>query len=314
MLKIISTTLALIMLLTMVAGCAKEPVPIESNPTEVHNQAETEPTEKLTTVSTKPSEPAEEPTKATEPDKDKDPAKEPTKPTEPTSKPTEATKPTEPKPTTPATKPTEPKPTTPPHQHNYHGDTVNATCIEGGYTKYTCSCGNSYTGNEVVALGHEYKSEVVNATYEAGGYTKFTCNRCGHYYEDNRTAPLSKPTEATTPTEPQPTTPPTESTQPTVPVICSYCGGAHELAACPKAEEDRNKEPEAVACGMCGSTDCEYPKTGDATKCKNYDDKYDPTKYCQSCGKPASTCKRWTVDKVCPNCGTSVPARTCHYC
>lgn len=235
----------------------------------------------------------------------KDPEKEADK-ENPKDKDPKPTKPTEPKPTTPPTKPTEPS-----HKHNYKSETVKATCTATGYTKYTCDCGDTYTDKETAKLGHDYKTEVVKATYEAGGYTKYTCKRCGHYYEDNRTAPLPKPTE---PTE----GPSGEETQPTEPVDpdakCPYCGGPHYLYECPKAKEDAEEEPEAIVCGYCGSTNCEYPKTGDKTKCPSYDEKKDATKYCQHCGESTSICHRWTAEVTCPNCGALVPARTCHYC
>ena len=40
------------------------------------------------------------------------------------------------------------------HQHAYDEVVTAPTCTEAGYTTYTCACGDSYTGNEVAALGH----------------------------------------------------------------------------------------------------------------------------------------------------------------
>lgn len=243
------------------------------------------------------------------PGKDKEPTKE-------DPKPTEGTKPTEPKPTKPTDpKPTEPKPTKPTepsHKHNYKSETVKATCKEGGYTKYTCDCGDTYTDKETEKLGHDYKTEVVKATYETGGYTKYTCKRCGHYYEDNRTAPLYKPTE---PTEPSEGT--SGETEPTAPsdAKCPYCGGPHYLYECPAAKEDaENTEPEVESCYLCGSTTCPSISAFDKSKCPQYNEKMDATKYCQHCGESTSICHRWTADMTCPSCGAFVPARTCHYC
>ena len=259
------------------------------------------------------------PTKPTAPTKPTEATKPTTKPTEApttaptTPKPTEApaTKPTEaPKPTTP--KPTTPKPTEPSHQHNYSSEVVDPTCTEGGYTKYTCACGDSYTDNKTAKLGHDLEKTVVKATYESGGYTKYTCKRCGYSYTGEETAPLPKPTEPTT----KPTDPSEEPTEPEgdPDAVCPYCGGPHYLYECPVAKEDSEKPTEPDPCPYCGETDCPYPDTGDHTQCKGYDPKEDSSKYCPVCGQPTSVCERWTADMVCPRCGEEVPAWNCHHC
>ena len=43
-----------------------------------------------------------------------------------------------------------------PHVHVYEAETVEASCTEGGYTRYRCACGVSYTGDMVPPLGHAY--------------------------------------------------------------------------------------------------------------------------------------------------------------
>ena len=45
----------------------------------------------------------------------------------------------------------------PPHTHSYEAVVTAPTCTEGGYTTYTCECGDTYVGDEVSALGHEWK-------------------------------------------------------------------------------------------------------------------------------------------------------------
>lgn len=42
------------------------------------------------------------------------------------------------------------------HVHSYAEAVTDATCTERGFTTYTCSCGDSYEGNYVNALGHSY--------------------------------------------------------------------------------------------------------------------------------------------------------------
>ena len=59
-------------------------------------------------------------------------------------------------------------------QHEYTSVVTAPTCTEAGYTTYTCSvCGDSYTADEVEALGHNYVLE---------GDT-YTCSVCGDSYE-----------------------------------------------------------------------------------------------------------------------------------
>ncbi|MBQ7800862.1 MAG: hypothetical protein IJ375_00895 [Oscillospiraceae bacterium] len=62
------------------------------------------------------------------------------------------------------------------HEHVYESVVTAPTCTEGGYTTYTCACGDSYTGDETEALGH---------TFVDG-----TCTVCGAgiaYNEDTET-------------------------------------------------------------------------------------------------------------------------------
>ena len=43
------------------------------------------------------------------------------------------------------------------HIHSYEAVVTAPTCTEGGYTTYTCSCGDSYTADETAPLGHDWK-------------------------------------------------------------------------------------------------------------------------------------------------------------
>jgi len=40
------------------------------------------------------------------------------------------------------------------HEHSYTAVVTEPTCTEGGYTTYTCSCGDSYVADETAPLGH----------------------------------------------------------------------------------------------------------------------------------------------------------------
>ena len=51
------------------------------------------------------------------------------------------------------------------HEHDYISVVVNSNCIEEGYTKYICDCGNEYDDNFTNPLGHKYDNGI--------------CIRCG---------------------------------------------------------------------------------------------------------------------------------------
>ena len=51
---------------------------------------------------------------------------------------------------------------TPQHAHNYVLSPVSPTCTSGGYTLYTCSCGDSFIADETDALGHDWEAHTEN--------------------------------------------------------------------------------------------------------------------------------------------------------
>ena len=81
------------------------------------------------------------------------------------------------------------------HEHEYEAVVTEPTCTEGGYTTYTCACGDTYVADEVDALGHSHEAVVTEPTCTEGGYTTYTCacgdtyvadevDALGHNYED----------------------------------------------------------------------------------------------------------------------------------
>ncbi len=79
------------------------------------------------------------------------------------------------------------------HVHNYIADVTEPTCINGGYTTYTCECSDSYVDDEIEPLGHDYSENVIvyprdfymdnNYIYrhEVRGWLEATCARCKGY-------------------------------------------------------------------------------------------------------------------------------------
>ena len=76
--------------------------------------------------------------------------------------------------------------------HNYSAVITSPTCTGKGYTTYTCSaCGDTYTGDEVAALGHnEVTEKGTAATCTAEGLTDGVhCDRCGTVLTRQETIP-----------------------------------------------------------------------------------------------------------------------------
>ena len=53
------------------------------------------------------------------------------------------------------------------HEHIYEAVVTAPSCTAGGYTTYTCSCGDSYVGDETEALGHSYENGACTVCGEA---------------------------------------------------------------------------------------------------------------------------------------------------
>lgn len=70
--------------------------------------------------------------------------------------------------------------------HSYSSIVTDPTCIEQGYTTYTCVCGDEYVDNYVDSLGHSYSKwyEVTAPTCTVDGLERHDCSRC-EYYETN---------------------------------------------------------------------------------------------------------------------------------
>lgn len=67
-------------------------------------------------------------------------------------------------------------------EHDYIGVVTEPTCMEGGYTTYTCSlCGDSYIDDEMEASGHSWDAGVITkeATTTEEGVMTYTCTVCG---------------------------------------------------------------------------------------------------------------------------------------
>ena len=73
--------------------------------------------------------------------------------------------------------------------HSYNAVVTTPDCVNGGYTTYTCHCGDSYVSDEVSALGHSYNTVVTAPDCVNGGYTTYTCH-CGDSYVSDEVSAL----------------------------------------------------------------------------------------------------------------------------
>ena len=119
----------------------------------------------------------------------------------------------------------------PEHEHKYEAVVTAPTCTEGGYTTYTCSCGDSYVADETPALGHtegepKIENEKAATCDEAGSYDSVVyCSVCGEEISrETVTVPAlgHKPAEAVIENEVEATCDKAGSYDSVV--YCSVCG------------------------------------------------------------------------------------------
>ncbi|MBQ8145236.1 MAG: hypothetical protein IJ039_00480 [Clostridia bacterium] len=76
------------------------------------------------------------------------------------------------------------------HEHSYVDTVVDVTCTTNGYTLHECSCGDSYTTDEVDAAGaHSFTYGddyvYVSSTCKEAGYASDKCSVCGESFTVN---------------------------------------------------------------------------------------------------------------------------------
>lgn len=159
------------------------------------------------------------------------------------------------------------------HTHDYTSVVTPPTCTEGGYTTYTCTCGATYTDNEMAVLGHNYTSEETKTpTCTEAGEMTYTCGTCGDSYTEAITAIGHNYTSETTP--------PTCEADGYTTYTCGNCGDTYTddvVAALPHTNEYTNNGDgtHKYACSVCGAVET-------ASAEHTYDDAQDTD--CNACG------------------------------
>ena len=84
------------------------------------------------------------------------------------------------------------------HVHNYTTEVVAPTCVDRGYTVYTCRCGDTYNSDYVDAIGHSWDAGTVllAATCVSEGTKEFKCTVCESTRVDTIPIDLDKHTPA----------------------------------------------------------------------------------------------------------------------
>jgi hypothetical protein len=65
------------------------------------------------------------------------------------------------------------------HVHNYKNEKIEPTCTKKGYTRYTCSCGDSYKADEIKAMGHNVENWETLSREGIEHHQEGSCSRCG---------------------------------------------------------------------------------------------------------------------------------------
>ena len=76
-------------------------------------------------------------------------------------------------------------------EHKYETHTVQATCVNPGYTVKECAvCGDRHITDMTTALPHKYEAAVAPAGCETGGRTTHICHGCGSSFVTDYTDAL----------------------------------------------------------------------------------------------------------------------------
>ena len=187
--------------------------------------------------------------------------------------------------------------------HDYEAEVTAPTCLEGGYTTYTCACGDSYVADETDALGHT-EGEVVyenvsDATCTEGGTgdAVIYCSVCGEELSRiTSTVPALGHTEAEAVVENE------------VDADCVNEGSYDEVVYCEVCGEELSRETTTI--DALGHTEAEAVEENRVEATCTEDGSYDMVVYCSVCGEELSR-ETTTIDALGHEYAEVVTAPTC---
>ncbi len=165
------------------------------------------------------------------------------------------------------------------HEHSYVSAVTAATCTEGGYTTYTCECGDSYIAEETAAFGHTFDNDCTTADKCANCDTTASANGTHIFDNDCTTDDKCKDCDTT-----------------------ASANGEHEF------DNDCTTADKCANCDTTASANAEHEFDNDCTT----DDK------CANCDTTASANGAHTFDNdcttadKCANCETTASANAEH--
>lgn len=142
-------------------------------------------------------------------------------------------------------------------EHAYSLEVVPPTCIQQGYTVYTCECGDSYKDDYVDAVPHDYDILVTAPTCAQDGFSTYTCKVCGETKTDDAVGATGHDYVSAV-------TPPTTESQGYTTYTCTVCGDSyvsdyvgaigHEYEAVITAPTCTQKGYTTYTCTSCGDS------------------------------------------------------------
>jgi len=174
--------------------------------------------------------------------------------------------------------------------HKYDSAVTDPTCEDKGYTTYTCSvCGDTYTADEVDALGHTDGEVVVENNVapdceNAGSYDNVTyCTVCG---EELSRTPVTVDalghTEGETVVENE------------VKPDCENDGSYDNVVYCTVCDKELSRETKTVS--ALGHTPKDAVVEGEVDSTCSKEGSYDEVVYCEVCGDELSRTEK-TIEK-----------------
>ncbi len=159
--------------------------------------------------------------------------------------------------------------------HNYSKVVTAPDCLNGGYTTYTCACGDTYVADLTPANGHDMTGDWVvttDPTCDEMGVATLACKNCDNYSLEKTVGALGHDYSNVT------TVDPTCTTEGYTRHDCTRCDDYYDTDVTPvKHNWDENKtQVEAPTCTEYGYTvyvcaDCGHTEIGDYTAALDHD-------------------------------------------